>query len=164
MTERQEQVVALVERDLAAGRSPADLWPHAARHLGERWAAERLGPRPPTRAPAPAQAARGVQPPSAPAKGPGPALHRLLAENGLAAEGCAECADWSAKMNRWTVEGCRGEHREEILNRLRAAAAKRGWLKNGWTGLKLARQSWFSLAAPFESILQEALRRAESAV
>lgn len=94
--------------------------------------------------------------------GPGPALHQVLGESGLSAGGCAECRLWAEKMNAWGIEGCGGEHRAEILERLRKAATNVGWVQKAWVGTKLLLQPWFRPTQPLESILDEALRRAET--
>ncbi len=58
--------------------------------------------------------------------GPGTALHRLIEQLGFTLqEGCG-CQGMIANMNKWGADGCRGEHRQEIIERLetkRAAAS-----------------------------------------
>ncbi len=50
--------------------------------------------------------------------GPGTALHRLIEQLGFTfQEGCG-CRGMIANMDRWGPDGCRGEHRAEILERL----------------------------------------------
>ncbi len=68
--------------------------------------------------------------------GPGTALHRLIEQLGLRSQECFGCQGMIANMDKWGAEGCRGEHWQEIVERLEnkfaelslAAKAKAGIL------------------------------------
>ncbi len=50
--------------------------------------------------------------------GPGTALHRLIQQLGFSVQEACGCEGMIANMNKWGAEGCRGEHRQEITERL----------------------------------------------
>jgi hypothetical protein len=78
------------------------------------------------------------------------------------APGCGNglCGEWIAKMNAWGIAGCR-EHREEILSRLEQSACEVGWFTWPKAAAILLTKPWFRASDPVNSILDEALRRAE---
>jgi hypothetical protein len=65
-------------------------------------------------------------------------------------------------MNKWGVEGCSGEHREEILRHLRSQAGKLGWVDTmKAVALSVVNGMAFSLdpTDPASGLLDEAVRR-----
>jgi hypothetical protein len=80
--------------------------------------------------------------------GPGTELKRILAMLGITDTSGCGCADMLRRMNRWGVAGCR-EHRQEIVDHLRAKAAERGWV--------------FTSALPIGQLVDVAIATAEMA-
>lgn len=102
--------------------------------------------------------------PPRPAGGPGTELKALLASLGLTPPGGCGCDDLAARMDAWGVAGCR-ERREDILARLRANAAKVGWLaklKAGALAVAVGLAFRLDPRDPYPGLLDEAIRRAEA--
>jgi hypothetical protein len=53
------------------------------------------------------------------------------------------------------------EHKTEIVEHLRESAKKTGWLQKAILAGRLLREDWFSTFSPLDSIVSEAIRRAE---
>jgi hypothetical protein len=68
-----------------------------------------------------------------------------------------------AQMNAWGIEGCRlPENRAVIIAKLKQGAKEASWADR-WAALAgMATASWFNPLSPFESLLSEAIRRAEA--
>ncbi len=97
--------------------------------------------------------------------GPGVYLIQVTHELGFKDEKGCGCNSLAAKMNRWGMALCRGEHREEILEHLRKRAAEAGWIETGLAGARmLAHLKWYNPLDPCPSMLEEACRRSESAI
>lgn len=96
--------------------------------------------------------------------GPGTELRRLLLELGITtSDGCL-CAARATQMDAWGAGGCR-EHREEISTWLREAASKRSWPEFLFSAVRAVSSgalSWIDPSNPYGSIVDEAIRRAES--
>jgi hypothetical protein len=110
------------------------------------------------------EATRRERPPKPCCKGgPGYELQALLKAHSV--KGCGlSCDGWAAKMNAWGVEGCR-EHRQEIVDRLRAKRAEAGLLANvAAMGMSVVTGVAFEidLADPCGWLVDEAIRRAEA--
>ncbi len=88
--------------------------------------------------------------------GPGTALHRLIEQLGFTLqEGCG-CEGMISNMDKWGAEGCRGEHRREIIERLetkRAAASIAAKAKAGI--LALAKGIPLSVAELLDLAIQQ---------
>lgn len=95
--------------------------------------------------------------------GPGTQLKNLLAELGLQPSSNCQCDSRAAQMNAWGVIGCL-DNRETIMGWLREEAEKASWGSLLYGAVKLALgKSHISLFDPYNSLLAEAIRRAESA-
>lgn len=92
--------------------------------------------------------------------GPGTELRKLLKDIGVKVN-CHECRVWAMQMNRWGPDGCR-EHRAEIIARLKEAANESSWHTVFTAAGGLITKPWFSLRDPYGSIVDEAIRRAET--
>lgn len=79
---------------------------------------------------------------------PGRQLRRLLAELEIVGEDNCGCAMKATQMDVWGIDGCK-EHRTEIIDWLREAAATKGWLARMAAGVGAG---W---------LVDEAIRRAE---
>ena len=96
-----------------------------------------------------------------PVTGPGAELAKLIEDIGVRPSASCQCERRAAQMNDWGVAGCRENHAVII-----------GWLKESfheltlWNKVKLAAASltasWLNPLRPFESLLDEAIRRAEA--
>lgn len=104
-------------------------------------------------------------------KGPGGFLIMIIGQIGARPDNCnGECNKMARQMDEWGPAGCR-DHREEILQHLRAAYSKTDWptvfaaALAGSTHLWLVRR--INPLHPIESglsaLLDEAIRRAEQA-
>lgn len=100
----------------------------------------------------------------APAGGPGTELKALLASLGILTRPGCSCNAYAAAMDAWGPAESK-RRREEIAGWLKAEAGKRGWLaKARAAAAAVATGLAFRLdaAAPFESLVDEAIRRAEA--
>jgi hypothetical protein len=91
---------------------------------------------------------------------PGTELRQLLKEIGVKVS-CQGCRNWEARMNKWGPDGCR-EYRTEIIQRLKEAVSGTSWATVLTTGAGLLGKSYFSILDPFGSLVDEAIRRAET--
>jgi hypothetical protein len=97
--------------------------------------------------------------------GPGTKLIEVTHELGFKAEKGCGCNSLAARMNRWGVEGCRGEHREQIIRHLRKRAAEAGWLDYGRAAVHaVMHATWYDPRDPAPGMLEEACRRSEAAL
>lgn len=85
-------------------------------------------------------------------KGVGTCLHELFVSIGINPP-CVTCGSFAALMDSWGIEGCRTEHREEIIRHLDGASREASWLD--WTKVILAGY------VSSNQLLNEAIRRAE---
>lgn len=94
--------------------------------------------------------------------GPGTELRKLIKEIGVKFD-CSACAYMAMQMNRWGVEGCHvPENRAAIIAKLKQGAKEASWADR-WAALAgMATASWFNPLSPFESLLDEAIRRSET--
>lgn len=114
--------------------------------------------------PLPLATAGAAPPPPKPSGGPGTELHGLLLSLGIRPQGCG-CNSLAAKMDSLGVAWCR-EHRAELVEHLRAEAAKRSWWERlRAAGLAVVTGVAFRIdpADVMGSLLDEACRRAEKA-
>lgn len=90
----------------------------------------------------------------------GTELTAIFTELGIKPKASCGCKAKAAAMDSWGVAGCK-ERRAEILTWMQEAYEGISW--NEWlaTGYKLMGKQWFNPLAPFGSILDEAIRRAE---
>lgn len=94
----------------------------------------------------------------------GSELMELFGGLGFTPDKCGgKCREMAIKMNAWGREGCRGEHREEILTHLKTAYSKLTYAdvvnaaaSSVWSGMALR----IDLGDWFGSLLDEAIRRA----
>jgi hypothetical protein len=90
---------------------------------------------------------------------PGTSLAELIAEIGITDDGNCGCAAFAALMDAWGADGCR-TNRDFIIERLQSAATSR-WIDAITSGGPILLTTWFRIADPFGSIVDEAIRRAE---
>lgn len=91
---------------------------------------------------------------------PGRQLRRLLAEMEIVGEDGCDCGTKAKQMDLWEVDGCR-EHRAEIVEWMKEAAATKGWAEKIKVGAKLLAQPWFNPLDSYGSIVDEAIRLAD---
>jgi len=98
-------------------------------------------------------------------EGPGSQLWRLFESLGVKHSATCECLTRAEQMNAWGVAGCR-EHRDEIADWMRRDQDRFGWrdkltaaTRAVTTGLAFR----LSPLDPFPGIIDEAIRRAETA-
>lgn len=96
--------------------------------------------------------------PAVVASGPGSELKSILAELGQSAHGGCGCDDYAKKMDRWGVAGCR-LNRSEIVQHLKSQAKWRDRISGAIGAVK--KGLWLNPLHPFESLVDEAIRRAE---
>ena len=98
--------------------------------------------------------------------GVGSQVWNLLAEFGVQHDPRCDCLTWAEMMNDWGPAGCRTA-RAEIIEHLKQEAKRLGWLKTIKTAIKAALSSetyrWIDLLDVYGSLVDEAIRRAESA-
>lgn len=96
--------------------------------------------------------------------GPGTELKKMLSAMGMEpAPGCS-CRDRMKKMDAWGPEECR-KRKQEILGWLRQEYEKQGWgskVSAGWKALTSGLALHLDPLDPFGSLVDEAIRRAES--
>lgn len=99
-----------------------------------------------------------------PLDGVGTEVSKILKSIGVETAGCGGCMEMVLNMNQWGIEGCRGPHRQEILERLREKAAG----LNFGTIIKMAAAAaytglWTKVnwSDPAPGILDEAIRIVE---
>jgi hypothetical protein len=63
-------------------------------------------------------------------------------------------------MNAWGIDGCEA-NRDAIIEWLQQSAAEQGWIDKAKAGTALLTKSWFRSSDAYNSILDEALRRAK---
>lgn len=88
-------------------------------------------------------------------------LHELLTKIGLQPTTTCQCEQRRVAMNSWGITGCR-EHREEIVGWLREAGSQLSYSQQFAAFAALASESWWSLTDPYGSLVDEAIRRAET--
>jgi hypothetical protein len=96
--------------------------------------------------------------------GPGNRLKEIIGSVGLEKTGGCRCDEMLVKMNAWGIDGCR-EHRAEIIAHLKAAYKETSWADFATASAKaIASGLAFSINPldPFGSLVDEAIRRAES--
>jgi hypothetical protein len=101
----------------------------------------------------------------APGHGPGTELKKILESVGIVATAACDCNAKAAQMDLWGVEGCKS-HKDEIVDWVREGKDRWGWgsfvtaaAKSVTNGLALR----INPLKPFESLIDEAIRRAEVA-
>lgn len=101
-----------------------------------------------------------ARPPRPPLGITGTKLKEVLAEVELTDfKGCG-CTSRVSAMNSLGVQWCK-DNRAGIVDWLRKAANKAGWLKRGMAAAMLIRQPWFKVSDPYGSIVDESIRRSE---
>lgn len=94
--------------------------------------------------------------------GPGTELKKLLQEMGVYAEEQCGCEHRMQLMNAWGVDGCKAQ-RSVVVGWLQEAQTEKGWGVTAAAVLKAATGSfWPNPIAPFESLVDEAIRRSEA--
>src|SRR5687768_14019862 len=97
----------------------------------------------------------------APPPGPGTHLTLLMKEiDAVPTTGC-KCFERAREMDQRGVEWCR-ENKETIRGWLGEALKEVKWLWLVSAGMQLIKRNWFNPLAPIESMVDEALRRAEA--
>ena len=95
--------------------------------------------------------------------GPGSNLLELTSELELKPSSNCDCHARAKQMDEWGASGCK-EHYEGIIGWLKESFKEVTWADT-FRGYRKARKTkWFRTLAPFESILDEAIRRAEVGV
>lgn len=96
--------------------------------------------------------------PIPPPDGPGSEMYKLIRELGIEKTDNCGCGALVAQMNEWGIEGCLGEHRDEIIVAVNQNYHTLTWLETfnaGWRG------KWtINIFDPIGSILEESCRRA----
>lgn len=98
--------------------------------------------------------------------GVGSQLWRMLEELGIKHNSNCECLSWAERMNKWGPQGCR-EQFKEITEHLKKSALSYGWINLSKT---IINSSFSNLSFhldplhPFQSLLNEAISRAEKAI
>jgi hypothetical protein len=92
---------------------------------------------------------------------PGTLLHALIKEIGVKYS-CHACGAMVAQMNAWGVEGCQlPENRQRIIAKLKQGAKEASWSDRFSALVGMATAGWLNPLRPFESMLDEAIRRSE---
>lgn len=94
--------------------------------------------------------------------GPGTCLALLLKEIGVEPDGDCKCFQRAQAMDANGLDWCR-ENVSTIVSWLKETASESSWSTVFAAGAGLIGKPWFSIRAPYESIVAEAIRRAESA-
>ena len=91
--------------------------------------------------------------------GPGTHLGRIIDQLGMRPTSICNCVARGKQMDVWGVAGCQAHH-AEIVAWLKEAFKHISW-SGAFKGYRVAcRAGWFRTLAPFESLLDEAIRRA----
>lgn len=89
----------------------------------------------------------------------GDELTALLADLGIHDSAGCDCKKKATALNALGIDGCK-ERRAEIVAWLQEASGARGWWEKIAAGWRLLGEQWFSVADPYGSIVDEAIRRA----
>lgn len=92
--------------------------------------------------------------------GPGSNLLQLTSDLEMKPTSTCDCVSRAKQMDEWGVDGCR-EHHGEIIGWLKESFKEVSWADTFRGYRKAKKTKWFRTFAPFESILDEAIRRAE---
>ncbi len=88
--------------------------------------------------------------------GPGTALHHLIEQLGFTPQEACGCEAMIANMNKWGVDGCRGEHRKEIIERLETKRAEASITAKAKAGvLALAKGLPITIDGLFEKAMED---------
>lgn len=96
-----------------------------------------------------------------PQPGVGTELMLLLKEIGVEASPNCPCHERARQMNAWGIAGCE-ENRATIIEWLKESASTLAWLDRAKIAFQAARAPWLSIAKPCDSLLGEAIRRAQA--
>ncbi len=93
--------------------------------------------------------------------GPGTELKKILNGLGLKPKAQCGCDAKVAEMNVLGPDGCR-QRRAELIEHLKGAYHTIGWIELLEIGAKVIAEPWFSITDPIGSMLDEAIRRADT--
>lgn len=103
---------------------------------------------------------------AAPKEGPGTELKKIIEQLGVSEFRDCGCLAMVRKMNKWGIDGCR-EHRQEIIDKLKANAKEYGWWCTVTAGCRAVKTGMALELDPrdrFGSLVDLAIRRSEAAV